>query len=164
MVIMYADFSAAAVAPQMYVGDACASFQELLELLEPAKFIRLAGDDDSKLKLASLPTCLRLPRPYRTFAVFMMVMIMAVIAVVMVMAVITMVMIMAMMAPFDARMTFVVMRFAMRVVMIVTATGAVYMPGFVIVIMPATGAMYMLGFVIMIMIARKPVNVFFLVR
>jgi hypothetical protein len=146
MVIMYADFSAA-VAPQMYVGDACASFQKQLEFLEPAKFIRLAGDDDSKLKLASLPTCLRLPCPDRTFAVFMMVMIMAVIAVVMIIVVITMMMIMAVMAPFDVRMTFVVMRFAMRVVMIMTASSAVYMPGFVIVIVTASGAVNVLFFV-----------------
>jgi hypothetical protein len=158
---MYADFSAAAVAPQVDVRDARAGFQEQFELLESAKLISLAGDDDSKLKLASLPTRLRLSRPDLTFAVFMMmvvvmVMIMAVIviviviAMVMIMAVIVVAMVMVMavivIAVFAVRVTFVVMAFA------------------VVMSVIATGAMNMLGIVIMIAIAVRSVNVMFFVR
>src|SRR5262245_1168049 len=154
MVVMYADFSAAAVAPQVDVGDACASFQEQFEFLEPAKFISFVGDNDSKLKLASLPTCLRLSRPDQTFAMFMMMM-MAVIAMVVVVVmvimmapmavvVIAMAMIVAMIAIFAVRVSFVVMSFA--VAMFVAAFGAMLMLRFVIVI------------------AFRPVNVLLLVR
>src|SRR5262245_44217581 len=135
MVIMYADFSAAAVAPQVDVGDACASFQEQFEFLEPAKFISFAGDNDSKLKLASLPTCLRLSRPDQTFAMFMMVvmmMIMAVIAMAPVVVIVIAMMVVVVIAVFAVRVTFVVMPFSMG--MIVTAFGAMLMPRFVIVI------------------------------
>jgi hypothetical protein len=134
---MYADFSVAAVAPQVDVGDACASFQEQFEFLEPAKFISFVGDNDSKLKLGSIPTCLRLPRPDQTFAMFMMMM-MAVIAmapvvvmVIMVVAVITMapVVVMAplvaMIAVFAVRVSFVIMSFA--VAMFVAAFGTMLM-------------------------------------
>jgi hypothetical protein len=142
---MYADFSAAAVAPQVNVGDACASFQEQFEFLEPAKFISFVGDNDSKLKLGGMPTCLRLSRPDQTFAMFMMMM-MAVIAmapvvvmVIMVVAVITMmvvmvimavvviamVMVVAMIAVFAVRVSFVVMSIA--VAMFVAAFGTMLM-------------------------------------
>lgn len=147
MVIMYADFSAAAVAPQVNVGDACASFQEQFEFLEPAKFISFVGDNDSKLKLCGISTCLRLSRPDQAFAMFMMMM-MAVIAmvivvvmVIMVMAVITMVVVavmvimvvvviamaplVAMIAVFAVRVSFVVMSFA--VAMFVAAFGTMLM-------------------------------------
>jgi hypothetical protein len=116
---MYADFGAAAVAPQVYVGDACAGFEEQFQLFEPAEFIRLAGDDDSELQLASLPSRLRLPRVHITFAVFVMVVVMVV-----------MVVIVAVIAFFTVRMIFVGMR-GMRVV--VTAVVAVFMLCFVIV-------------------------------
>jgi hypothetical protein len=130
---MYADFSAAAVAPQVDVGDACASFQEQFEFLEPAKFIRFAGDDYSKLKLASLPTCLRMPRPEQTFAMFMMVVVMM-----MIMAVIAMApMVVIVIAVFAVRLTFLVMSFVVMsfaVAMIVTAFGAMLMSRFVIAV------------------------------
>jgi hypothetical protein len=149
MVIMYADFSAAAVAPQVDVGDACASFQEQFEFLEPAKFISFVGDNDSKLKLGSMSTCLRLSRPDQTFAMLMMMMMMmAVIAMVvvvvmapmvvavitmapvvvmapMVVAVITMAPLVAMIAVFAVRVSFVVMSFA--VAMFVAAFGTMLM-------------------------------------
>src|SRR5262245_36260753 len=152
MVIMYADFSAASVAPQVDVGDACASFQEQFEFLEPAKFISFVGDNDSKLKLCGMPTCLRLSRPDRTFAMFMMMMMMAVIAmvvvvvmVIMIVTVITMVVVVvmapvmvimvvvviamaplvAMIAVFAVRVSFVVMTFA--VAMFVAAFGTMLM-------------------------------------
>jgi hypothetical protein len=136
---MYADFSAAAVAPQVDVGDACASFQEQFEFLEPAKFIRFAGDNDSKLKLASLPACLRSPRPYQTFAMFMMVvmMIMAVIAMVVGVVIVIAMAPMVVIAVFAVRVTFMVMSFVVMpfsMGMIVTAFGAMLMPRFVIVI------------------------------
>jgi hypothetical protein len=118
---MYADFGAAAVAPQVYVGDACASFEEQFEFFEPAEFIRFAGDDDSELQLASLPAGLRLLRADITFAVFVMVM--------MIVAVIVIVI-----AFFAVRMTFVGMRFGMRMAVIVIAFGAMLMFRFVIVI------------------------------
>jgi hypothetical protein len=144
MVIMYADFSAAAVAPQVDVGDACASFQEQFEFLEPAKFISLVGDNDSKLKLCGMPTCLRLSRPDQTFAMLMMMMMMAVITmapvmvimvvvvitmapvmVIMVVAVIAMLMVVAMIAVFTVRVSIVVMSFA--VAMFVAAFGTMLM-------------------------------------
>jgi hypothetical protein len=133
---MYADFSVAAVAPQVDVGDACASFQEQFEFLEPAKFISFVGDNDSKLKLGSIPTCLRLPRPDQTFAMFMMMMAVitmapVVVMVIMVVAVITMapVVVMAplvaMIAVFAVRVSFVIMSFA--VAMFVAAFGTMLM-------------------------------------
>jgi hypothetical protein len=148
MVVMNADFCAAAVAPQMDVGNARAGFQQQFQFLEPAKFISLAGNDDSKLKLAGLSACLGLPRPDNTLTVFVMmmimvVMIMAVIA--MVVVVMVMMMIVAMIAVFSVRVAVVVMSFAMRVAVIVTAFGA----------------MLMLG--LMIVIAFRPVNVLFFV-
>jgi hypothetical protein len=140
---MYADFSAAAVAPQVDVGDACAGFQEQFEFLEPAKFIRFAGDDYSKLKLASLPTCLRLPRPDQTFAMFMVVVMMMMMMAVIAMAPVVVIVIamapvvVAMIAVFAVRLTFVVMSFVVMsfaVAMIVTAFGAMLMSRFVIVV------------------------------
>jgi len=44
---MYTDFSSTTVTPQMDVGDAGPGFEQYLEFLESAKFIRLTGDDDS---------------------------------------------------------------------------------------------------------------------
>jgi hypothetical protein len=134
MVIVYADFGAAAVAPQVYIGDACASFEEQFEFFEPAEFIRFAGDDDSELQLASLPAGLRLPRADITFAVFVMVVMVIVVMTVMIVIVIAMMMIVAVIAFFAVRMTFVGMRFGMRVAVIVIAFGAMLMFRFVIVI------------------------------
>ncbi|HEY9432374.1 MAG TPA: hypothetical protein VI260_13010 [Blastocatellia bacterium] len=145
MVIMYADFSAAAVATQVDVGDACASFQEQFELLEPAKFISFVRDNDSKLKLGSMPTCLRLSRPDQTFAMFMMMMMaviamvivvvmvimvvvviaMVIVMVVMVVVVIAMAPLVVMIAVFAVRVSFVVMSFA--VAMFVAAFGTMLM-------------------------------------
>jgi hypothetical protein len=160
MVIMYADFSAAAVTPQMDVGDACASFQEQFEFLEPAKFISFAGDNDSKLKLASLPTCLRLSHPDQTFAMFMMMMIMAVIAMV-VMGVIVVVVAMAIMGVAVIVIAMVIMGVAMITAFAVRVTFVV-MSFAVAMFVTAFGTMLMLRFVIVI--AFRPVNVLFYVR
>jgi hypothetical protein len=137
---MYADFGGAAVAPQVDVGDAGASFEEQLKFLESAEFIGLARDDDSQLELASLPASLRPFRPDRAFAMFMMMMVVAVITF------FAMRVMMAVIAFFAMRMAFVAMPFAMRMVVIVTAFRAALMPSLVIVI------------------ARGPVNALFFVR
>jgi hypothetical protein len=104
---MYADFGAAAVAPQVHVGDPCPGFQQHLQFFEPAEFIRLAGNDDSKLQLASLPTGLGMPRADITFAMFVMMMVVVVVMIVMtVVVVIAMMMIVAVTAFFAMGMAF----------------------------------------------------------
>jgi hypothetical protein len=146
MVIMYADFSAAAVAPQVDVGDACASFQEQFEFLEPAKFIGLVWNNDSKLKLRGMPTCLRLSRPDKTFAMFMMMM-MAVIAMMVVIVMVIMVVVVITMTPVMAPMVMAVITMAPLVVMIAVfavRVGFVVMSFAVTMFVVAFGTMLML--------------------
>ncbi|HKQ92636.1 MAG TPA: hypothetical protein VJZ77_18395 [Blastocatellia bacterium] len=155
MVIMYADFSAAAVAPQVDVGDACASFQEQFKFLEPAKFISFVGEDNSKLKLCGMPTCLRLSRPNQTFAMFMMVMMAVIAMVVVVVVVIAMAPVMAPMVVAVIAMVVMVVIMVVAViamVVVVVAMIAVFAVRVSLVVMSFAVAMFVAAFGTMLML------------